>query len=398
MLRIFKKKSYNSLIIPDEKYVEDFNTADPEKAKEFSEWYFAQTKDRIAVLQNYIKKTHGRVNMDYSEDSLVRLWNWFEENLEMVDKTFEELEYEKRQTPEAFWKCISPKRISPLMIEIAIDISYYFVDMLLCNFPNLRTDCITKPKWKENLKMPVVAGFFMDNTIYPIGLIVKCAKRSGEEKNPYRLKLLYDKYADFARNPFELKCDAYYPYWTIAPCFEFDELYECSQASVKTTKTFFNDYVAQSNERIKTLFEHIESDNVHIDIDFTPESLIPLWDWAYKKIRFRRISKAEEIEKKLNLAPWFRNSDYFHKEVIDEPSCQLLIDLSYYYAQVVIKITRVQNGHISQMKRKTSQSTDLLLFFLTLNSDLSRKIYCLKLLLNLTIAELYTMNSWRLKN
>lgn len=46
------------------------------------------------------------------------------------------------------------------MIEIVIDISYYFVDMLLNKYSNLKTDCITKPKWKNNLKKPVISGFF----------------------------------------------------------------------------------------------------------------------------------------------------------------------------------------------------------------------------------------------
>lgn len=339
MFKLFKKPSYDSLIVPDEIYIEnfDFKAADPEKAKRFSEWYFAQTKDRIAFLQRYIKKRRGKVRFDYSEDSLVQLWTWFEENLEMVDKTFEELEYEKSRTPEAFWKCISPKRISHLMIEIAMDISYYFVDMLLCNFPNLRTDCITKPKWKESLKEPVVAGFTMDIILNPIDLIIKCAKRSGEEKNPYRLKMLYDKYSDYARDPFELKYDSVYPYWVIAPYFEYDELFDCSQASKKTTDAFFHNYVAQSESRINAVFEYIESDNVHIDMDFTPESLIPLWDWARRKIRFRQLTEKEMIEKKLNLAPWFRNSNYMHNKAIDGPSCQLLIDISYYYAEVVLK-------------------------------------------------------------
>ena len=250
MLKKYNKYDYQSLLIPDELYIEDFENAKADDAIKFSDWFFAQTKDRIEVLQNYINKSNDIFSLDYTDKSLIKLWTWFEDNLELVEKTDKELQNEKESTPQVYWKFIQNKRISPLMVEIAIDISYYFADMLLKNHSDLHTDCIIKPKWKENLKKPVISGFFMDITIYPIELIMESAKRSVEKKNSCRLKMLYDKYAGLACNPFEIKYNSKYPYWAITPYYRNSELLDFSQASKKTAETFFNEYVSKSNERI----------------------------------------------------------------------------------------------------------------------------------------------------
>lgn len=337
MLKKYKKYDYQSLLIPDELYIEDFENAKADDAIKFSDWFFAQTKDRIEILQNYINKSNDIFSLDYTDKSLIKLWTWFEDNLELVEKTDEELQNEKESTPQVYWKFIQNKRISPLMVEIAIDISYYFADMLLKKHSDLHTDCIIKPKWKENLKKPVISGFFMDITIYPIELIMESAKRSVEKKNSYRLKMLYDKYAGLACKPFEIKYNSKYPYWAITPYYRNSELLDFSQASKKTAETFFNEYVSKSNERIDCLFEFVKRNNVSVKKDFTPKSLILLWELVKNNIIIKQLSDNEILEKSLNLAPWFRDEKHITNTIIDESSSQLLIDLSYYYAEVVIR-------------------------------------------------------------
>lgn len=337
MFKKYKKYDYQSLLIPDELYIEDFENAKADDAIKFSDWFFAQTKDRIEVLQNYINKSNDIFSLDYTDKSLIKLWTWFEDNLELVEKTDKELQNEKESTPQVYWKFIQSKRISPLMVEIAIDISYYFADMLLKKHSDLHTDCIIKPKWKENLKKPVISGFFMDITIYPIELIMESAKRSVEKKNPLRLKMIYDRYSDLASNPFKMKYDNNYSFWLISPYFRHSELLDFSQASKKTAETFFNEYVSKSNERIDCLFEFVKRNNVSVKKDFTPKSLIPLWELVKNNIIIKQLSDNEILEKSLNLAPWFRDEKHITKTIIDESSSQLLIDLSYYYAEVVIR-------------------------------------------------------------
>ena len=337
MFEKLKKTDYQSLLIPDELYIEDFENAKADDAIQFADWYFAQIEERIKILQDYISKSNNILSLDYTDKSLIKLWAWFEDNLELVKKTDKELEYEKECIPQVYWKFIQSDRISPLMVEIAIDISYYFTDMLLKKHSNLHLDCITKPKWKNNLKKPVISGFFMDMTFCPIELIMECAKRSAEKKNSFRLKMLYDKYSDLACNPFEIKYDNNYPYWTIAPYYRNSELLDFSQATKKTVETFFNNYVSKSSERIDCLFKFVQRNNVPVKKDFMPQSLIPLWDLVRKNISIKPLSANEILEKNLDLAPWFRNKNDTAKTIIDESSSQLLIDLSYYYAEVVIK-------------------------------------------------------------
>lgn len=337
MLKKYKKYDYQSLLIPDELYIEDFENAKADDAIKFSDWSFAQTKDRIEILQNYINKSNDIFSLDYTDKSLIKLWTWFEDNLELVEKTNEELQNEKESTPQVYWKFIQNKRISPLMVEIAIDVSYYFADMLLKNHSDLHTDCIIKPKWKENLKKPVISGFFMDITIYPIELIMESAKRSVEKKNPLRLKMIYDRYSDLASNPFKMKYDNNYSFWLISPYFRHSELLDFSQASKKTAEEFFYTYIGKSNERIDCLFEFVKRNNVSVKKDFTPKSLILLWELVKNNIIIKQLSDNEILEKSLNLAPWFRDEKHITNTIIDESSSQLLIDLSYYYAEVVIR-------------------------------------------------------------
>lgn len=78
----FKKVDYQSLLIPDELYIEDFENAKADDAIQFANWYFAQIEDRIKVLQNYINKSNDIFSLDYTDKSLIKLWTWFEDNLD----------------------------------------------------------------------------------------------------------------------------------------------------------------------------------------------------------------------------------------------------------------------------------------------------------------------------
>lgn len=338
MSTILKKENYNHLDIPDDVFIEDFTNASSEDAIKFSEWYFAQTQKRISTLQEYIIITKGNFKLDYTDESLITLWSWFESNLEIVDKTETELEYEKSRTSPIYWDKIITKRISHLMIEIAIDISYYFVDMLLNNFPKLHTDCITKPKWKNNLKKPVISGFFMDITLYPIELLIECAQRSIKAKNPCRLKMTYDKYATFACNPFEINNDNDYPYWRIAPYLETGKL-DFSNANKKTADKFYNEYIKLADDRLNALFNKINVKNVIIKRDYTPESLIPLCDWLLENLKYRELTKNEIIENNIDLGPQYRNNNCSQNLdlILTNSSVQLLIDASFYFAEVILR-------------------------------------------------------------
>lgn len=97
-----KQEQYNSLIIPDELYIEDFKNAKVEDAFQFTEWYFAQTKDRINVLKDYISQNNSNLILDYTDESLVKLWIWFEDNLEMVKKAMKKLSMKRNKSPKLF--------------------------------------------------------------------------------------------------------------------------------------------------------------------------------------------------------------------------------------------------------------------------------------------------------
>lgn len=91
--------------------------------------------------------------------------------------------------------------------------------------------------------------------------------------------------------------------------FEFESF---DKLNKKQTQEFFDWYVGEIDNRISLLIHAMSEDGVNDVLDYSVESLIPLWRWFETKISYKKISK-KEYRRLINLYPkWMK--DYIPKE------------------------------------------------------------------------------------
>lgn len=140
-----------------------FKELSEKQAEEYFDWYTNQINHRIEVISNYISSTGEKISFDYSPDSLIPIWSWYEKNIIVEDKTKEELENEISKYPDekVYWG--------------------YF----------------TKPKNRMSVNQPVLLGFKADMDLNPRLVITNCTRRSCRKSQPDRLYEMYKNWMQF---------------------------------------------------------------------------------------------------------------------------------------------------------------------------------------------------------
>ena len=117
------------------------------------------------------------------------------------------------------------------------------------------------------------------------------------------------------------------------------------------------------DERIEVLKNYIEEEgNENIKFDYTPESLIPLWDWYVEHIVMVKKSE-EEIEEERSQYP-----DYvrIREEKISYDTLQIFYDISCYFGEVIIRNSegKAYWGYKTKPKNMVSVKEPVILGFL----------------------------------
>ena len=74
----------------------------PKQAKEYFLWYTSEIPNRIALLWEYMKQECPETEpFDYSPESLIPLWEWYEPKIQQVPMSKKEIEY---QVASGGWK------------------------------------------------------------------------------------------------------------------------------------------------------------------------------------------------------------------------------------------------------------------------------------------------------
>lgn len=168
----------------------------PKQAKEYFLWYTSEIPNRIALLWEYMKQDRpGTEPFDYSPESLLPLWEWYETKIERVPMSKKEIEYQVTQYPKWIENEIRKEVIMKYTDEtlsLALDISIYLGETVLKNYPNLYWGYRTKPKNEFSANRPVILKlvgkrpYFNPSRIVFV-LMVKFSK--GDNENS-----LYDLY------------------------------------------------------------------------------------------------------------------------------------------------------------------------------------------------------------
>lgn len=164
------------------------------QAKEYFLWYTSEIPNRIALLWEYMKQERPETEpFDYSPESLLPLWEWYEQKIEQVPMTAEEIERRVRVFPKYLESEIrkNTKKFTDETLSLALDISIYLGEVVVKNYPHLRWNYRTRPKREISTYRPVIDGLNNKMKLEPSRSLFVLTIESTKEKNPTRLYDLY---------------------------------------------------------------------------------------------------------------------------------------------------------------------------------------------------------------
>ena len=157
----------------------------PEMVKNIFEWYIKEIPNRMKIFQEYLDSNNANVVLDYSEESLSKLWSYMVDITEYREIREDEL---KEYYPEKFYTDEErqelkkeAKTITTKTQLVALDVGAYFGEVLIRNNPTLRWDYFTKPKKFMDAKHPVIV-MFTDATMDPTNIVRNCLWRNNKNE------------------------------------------------------------------------------------------------------------------------------------------------------------------------------------------------------------------------
>ncbi|MDE6994569.1 MAG: hypothetical protein K2P41_09110, partial [Lachnospiraceae bacterium] len=166
----------------------------PKQAKEYFLWYMNEIPNRIALLWEYMKQEHPETEpFDYSPESLISLWEWYETKIEQVPMTAKEIEARVKIFPQHLESEIrkNKNKFTDETLSLALDISIYLGEAVVKNYPHLHWNYRTRPKREFSVYRPVIDGLNNKMTFEPSQVLFVLMLKSTKEQNRNRLYDLY---------------------------------------------------------------------------------------------------------------------------------------------------------------------------------------------------------------
>jgi hypothetical protein len=156
---------YNGMTPPFE--LISFEDMKKKQAEQYFVWYIDTIEQRIQNLEKYINLTGTRMVLDKTPNSLIELWDWFSNHIEVCTKDEQELMLESTMRPDWIKAHIMSDRrkLSLNTIMIAVDISAYFGEVFIKNNPNIYWGYLSKPKKLHGVNRPRLLGFAGDMSV-----------------------------------------------------------------------------------------------------------------------------------------------------------------------------------------------------------------------------------------
>lgn len=156
---------YNGMTPPFE--LISFEDMKKKQAEQYFVWYIDTIEQRIQNLEKYINLTGTRMVLDKTPNSLIELWDWFSNHIEVCTKDEQELMLESTMRPDWIKAHIMSDRrkLSLNTIMIAVDISAYFGEVFIKNNPNIYWGYLSKPKKLHGINRPRLLGFAGDMSV-----------------------------------------------------------------------------------------------------------------------------------------------------------------------------------------------------------------------------------------
>ena len=182
---------YNGMTPPFE--LISFEDMKEKQAEQYFVWYIDTIEQRIQNLEKYINLTGTRMVLDKTPNSLIELWDWFSNHIEVCTKDEQELMLESAMRPDWIKAHIMSDRrkLSLNTIMIAVDISAYFGEVFIKNNPNIYWGYLSKPKKLHGVNRPRLLGFAGDMSVYVYGRVEVCIWKTIETVDNMHLFNMY---------------------------------------------------------------------------------------------------------------------------------------------------------------------------------------------------------------
>lgn len=172
------------------------NERNKKQTKQYFDWFLTQIDTRIEILQNYIDKTSTKkIVLDKSPESLIDLWEWFEDKIveeKMTDEEIEKMLAGKNRFERDVLKDTNTK-LSTLTLALALDISTYFGETMIHNNPVIYWGYETKPKMLIGVNQPTLLGFEHGKlSLDQRNAVMVCIRRSIRKRNKMELFETYE--------------------------------------------------------------------------------------------------------------------------------------------------------------------------------------------------------------
>lgn len=133
-----------------------------QEAKIHFDWYIKMIPKRLDMLKNAYKLKNQEDIFDFSSESLVPLWSWYLDNVNILPKSTDEYKREVQNMPDYMKINVPKEKVEIGWIQISLDIGIYFSECLLNHSPKLRWGFVTEPKGLNSVNRPVIMGFIND--------------------------------------------------------------------------------------------------------------------------------------------------------------------------------------------------------------------------------------------
>ena len=187
------------MMIPPFEHCE-FSQMNKREAQFYFDWFISQVEHRINILNRYIISEDEDMVLDFSIESLIPLWKWYEQKIQIVLK--DNIDYKKEIDLHPTWMepYVSKTKISSETLKIGLDISIYFAEVMIRNNNGkIKWGFFCKPKEQISVNEPVLLGFEGGDDLNPRLIILNCIRKSSKEKAERRLFDMYNTWMDYIK-------------------------------------------------------------------------------------------------------------------------------------------------------------------------------------------------------
>ena len=164
------------------------------------DWYVGQSETRINILKQYANQDSSvPVNLDYTPESLIALWTWFEPRIKKQKRKIKDILKEKKSHPDWMQEYVPKEEFTLETLNLIWDIAYYFAEVMLRNNQSIKWGFFIASSNVADSKEPVLTGFVDGDVLNPQRTVYVCALKSFKSSNCMQLYDIYSvwlKYID----------------------------------------------------------------------------------------------------------------------------------------------------------------------------------------------------------